>query len=150
MHSLNHIVRQTGISRHLLIKHAEALGIFPEVKKQGQRKIYFYSTEDTKTILNYVSEFNTQSNQLKRDLMEARSEIERLRFERDELRYDLKKVLTQLNDLLFTLNKRAQENIQDEPLNKTTYITLPKTNCDRSGYATGIALIRKKIGMVDS
>lgn len=150
MYSLNHIVQQTGVSRHLLMKHAKALGIYPEVKNQGQRKIYFYSTEDTKTILNYLLEFDTESNQLKKELVEARREIERLRFERDELRYELKKTLTQLNNLLFTINKTAQETMQDETSNKTTYVTFPSAKCDRSGYTDGIALIRKKIGMVDS
>jgi hypothetical protein len=149
MYSLNHIVERSGISRHMILKYSKALGLHPVIQKKGRSNVYYYSNADTDAILNYASGLDTQTNKLNRELKAAKDEILRLCLERDKLRYELKQTITQLNDALFALKSTSHMRVKDEQSDSITVMTVPKTKCDRSGYVDGVALIRKKIGMVE-
>jgi hypothetical protein len=149
MYSLNHIVKRSGISRYMLLKYSKVLEIHPVIQKNGRSNIYYYSAADTDALLNYASGLDTQTNKLNRELKAAKDEILRLCLERDKLRYELKQTLTQLNDALLALKSSSHMRVKDEASDNITVMTVPKTKCDRTGYVDGVALIRKKIGMVE-
>lgn len=149
MYTLNYIVQQSGISRHMLLKYAKNLEITPTLKNRGQSKVYYFSAEDTKKMLNYASNLDPKLNQLNRELIAAKMMIDRLSIERDNLRTELKHTSQQLHDALIALNNTHKEEFDSNATSTSTRQIFTKYRCDRSGYLEGVALIRRKIGMVD-